>query len=97
MPTYVYHCDACDTDFEVQQRMSDAPITACECGEGGQVRRMLSPGAGVIFKGSGFYETDYKRSNGNGTGSSESKGEPKGDSKPATGGCGSSACCANNN
>jgi len=61
MPTYEYECNQCGKHFELFQNMSDDPIQHCpECG--GAVRRLIGPGAGIIFKGSGFYETDYKRS-----------------------------------
>jgi putative FmdB family regulatory protein len=86
MPTYVYHCDACDKTFEASQRMSDAPLSECECGEKGQVHRLLSAGAGVIFKGSGFYQTDYKGGGGAAT-KTESKPESSG------GGCGGGCAC----
>jgi putative FmdB family regulatory protein len=57
MPTYEYECKSCSHNFEVFQSMSDAPIEICpECG--GEVRRLIFGGAGVIFKGSGFYVTD---------------------------------------
>jgi putative FmdB family regulatory protein len=57
MPTYEYECKKCGHRFEVFQSMSDEPIKKCpECGK--QVRRLVSGGAGVIFKGSGFYVTD---------------------------------------
>ncbi len=42
--------------------MKDPPLTHCDCGKKGKVKRMIGTGAGLIFKGSGFYETDYKRS-----------------------------------
>jgi putative FmdB family regulatory protein len=58
MPIYVYRCADCDAETEKRQGFSDAPLTTCEaCG--GRVRRVLQP-AGVIFKGSGFYSTDYR-------------------------------------
>lgn len=58
MPTYVYACRNCDDRTELVQRMSDPPLT--ECGQcGGQVRRVLFPPA-IVYKGSGFYTTDYK-------------------------------------
>ena len=61
MPTYEYECDKCGKHFEKFQNMSDEPLKRCpECG--GSVRRLIGTGAGIIFKGSGFYETDYKRS-----------------------------------
>ena len=58
MPTYEYVCDKCGSHFEKFQNMSDEPITECpECG--GQVKRLMGTGGGIIFKGSGFYRTDY--------------------------------------
>ena len=61
MPTYDYQCETCGHRFERFQKMSEAPLTACpECG--GQVRRLIGAGAAVIFKGSGFHATDYRKS-----------------------------------
>ena len=61
MPTYEYECRACHHTFEKFQSMSDEPERVCpECG--GAVRRMIGGGTGVIFKGSGFYSTDSKKS-----------------------------------
>jgi putative FmdB family regulatory protein len=57
VPTYEYHCDGCGRDFEVKQRISESPLTACDkCG--GAVRRLISP-APFILKGEGWYVTDY--------------------------------------
>jgi len=57
MPTYEYACDDCGNDFEVFQKMSDAPVTVCpKCGKG--VHRVLSGGIGINFKGAGFYVND---------------------------------------
>ena len=61
MPTYEHHCQKCDAVFEVFQSIKDAPLTICTCGKKGRVKRLLGRGAGIIFKGSGFYETDYRR------------------------------------
>ena len=63
MPTYDYECQKCGNRFEVVQSMNDAklencPQTACD----GQIKRLLGTGAGIIFKGSGFYQTDYRSS-----------------------------------
>ncbi|AKJ64512.1 FmdB family zinc ribbon protein [Kiritimatiella glycovorans] len=59
MPTYEYECRKCGHHFEKFQRISDAPAKRCpKCR--GAVRRLLSAGAGVIFKGEGFYATDYR-------------------------------------
>jgi len=60
MPTYDYECPDCGHTFEKFQSITARPLRKCpECG--GRVRRLIGSGAGVIFKGSGFYETDYKR------------------------------------
>jgi len=62
MPTYEYKCDACGNAFEKFQPMSAAPVKKCpKCGKN-KVRRLISAGAGLIFKGSGFYITDYRDS-----------------------------------
>lgn len=59
MPTYEYECRKCGHRFEVFQSMKDEPLKKCEkCG--GEVRRLVSGGAGILFKGSGFYQTDYR-------------------------------------
>jgi putative FmdB family regulatory protein len=57
MPTYEYECKKCSHSFEIFQSMSDEAVKICpECG--GEVRRLINGGAGVIFKGNGFYSTD---------------------------------------
>lgn len=59
MPTYQYHCNDCGADFEEWQKMSDPPLEQCpECG--GHAKRVISGGAGLLFKGDGFYITDYR-------------------------------------
>lgn len=60
MPTYEYVCDACEHAFEEFQPISAKPLRKCpDCGKP-RLRRLIGTGAGVIFKGSGFYETDYR-------------------------------------
>ncbi|HLW65856.1 MAG TPA: zinc ribbon domain-containing protein [Gemmataceae bacterium] len=60
MPTYEYVCDACGHNFDELQSFSDAPLTKCPaCGKK-KLRRLFGTGAAVLFKGSGFYETDYR-------------------------------------
>jgi len=60
MPTYEYRCTACQHLFEEFQSIMDKPLKKCpQCG--GRIKRLIGCGAGIIFKGSGFYETDYKR------------------------------------
>jgi len=62
MPNYDYRCEKCEQVFEVFQKMSDDKLTTCiKDGCGGAVKRLLGTGSGVIFKGSGFYETDNRR------------------------------------
>jgi putative FmdB family regulatory protein len=91
MPIYGYRCSSCGHEFEIQQKMSDEALKTCPKCEG-KLTKILYP-TGIVFKGSGFYTTDYKAagksSSGNGTdpaaGSSkksESKGEPKTETKP---------------
>ncbi|MBF0595335.1 MAG: zinc ribbon domain-containing protein [Candidatus Omnitrophica bacterium] len=61
MPTYDYECRACAHIFEALQTMSEPKLTKCpRCGKD-QLARLMGSGSGVIFKGSGFYETDYKK------------------------------------
>jgi putative FmdB family regulatory protein len=73
MPIYVYECTECGLHFERQQHISDDPIQVCpECA--GQVQRLIQP-IRVIFKGSGFYVTDNRRS----SSGSDRKGKPASD------------------
>src|SRR5207248_4919979 len=60
MPTYEYHCDACEHNFDEFQSINDKALKKCpKCGKP-KLRRVFGPGAAVIFKGSGFYQTDYR-------------------------------------
>lgn len=60
MPTYDYICQECGHEFELFQQMSDAVKRKCpKCGQN-KLQRQIGAGAGVLFKGSGFYETDYR-------------------------------------
>jgi putative FmdB family regulatory protein len=83
MPTYEYECSKCNLVFEHFQSMNDEPLKTCIHPEGcvhkrakAKVQRLIGTGAGIIFKGSGFYETDYR--------SSEYKEKAKKDSEPAS-------------
>lgn len=63
MPTYDYICTKCEYEFEHFQSMNSDPLKDCpECG--GTLKRLIGAGAGPIFKGTGFYQTDYKNSGG---------------------------------
>jgi putative FmdB family regulatory protein len=60
MPTYDYVCEACKHSFEEFQTMTEAPLKKCpKCGKS-KLQRLFGTGAAVLFKGSGFYETDYR-------------------------------------
>ncbi|HCS51494.1 FmdB family zinc ribbon protein [uncultured Rubinisphaera sp.] len=60
MPTYDYVCGACDAHWELFQSIKASPVRKCpECGKM-KAKRQIGTGAGVIFKGSGFYQTDYR-------------------------------------
>src|SRR6266542_936966 len=77
MPTYEYRCSACGHSLEAFQRMSDAPLTHCpNCGKE-MLQRVVSGGAGVIYRGEGWYVTDYSKK------SSGGKDEPATPSKSA--------------
>jgi putative FmdB family regulatory protein len=87
MPTYEYACEKCGKNFEVFQSMRDEAFTTCpkeQCQQKrwgkGKVKRLLGTGAGIIFKGSGFYITDYR--------SSSYKEAAKKDAAPASSGSG---------
>ncbi len=63
MPTYDYECETCGKRFEMFQSMKDAKLETCPaslCSGQGKVRRLLGTGGGIIFKGGGFYQTDYR-------------------------------------
>src|SRR5438445_12667035 len=60
MPTYDYECDACGHKFEEFQSMSDKVLKKCPACKKPKLRRLFGTGAAVIFKGSGFYQTDYR-------------------------------------
>ena len=76
MPTYEYICDSCFHEFDIFQSMSSDRLTKCPQCEEKSLRRKIGIGAGIIFKGSGFYETDYKK---------KPKSENAGDTKKAEG------------
>ena len=72
MPHYDYECKNCGYNFEVFQQITEEPLTECpKCK--GSVRRLIGAGSGLIFKGSGFYVTDYKKNSGGGRSKSFSK------------------------
>ena len=86
MPNYDYKCEECEHVFEVFQSMNDDKLTDCPLDDcAGSVKRLLGTGGGLIFKGSGFYETDYRSDSykaGEKKASEASK--PKSESKPSS-------------
>ncbi len=93
MPTYEYICEKCDHRFEIVQSIAASSLTICpkeHCAQKkwgkGRVKRLIVSGAGLIFKGSGFYITDYRSDNykAGAKKESESKSSSSGDGKPAT-------------
>lgn len=61
MPTYEYLCEQCG-QFDLFQNITADPLTVCPKCHGNKIKRLIGSGAGIIFKGSGFYETDYRSS-----------------------------------
>jgi putative FmdB family regulatory protein len=81
MPTYEYKCQACGHAFERFQPITSDPVKKCpKCGKN-KVQRLISTGAGLIFKGSGFYITDYRDKAY--TDRAKSESTPAGEAKPA--------------
>jgi putative FmdB family regulatory protein len=99
MPTYDYSCDACQHEFEVFEPITAEPQKKCPKCKRNKLRRLFGAGGGVIFKGSGFYQTDYRGESykkaaeadkpkadtaaSSSSDSSSSKAESKSESKPA--------------
>lgn len=91
MPTYDYQCDACEHTWELFQKITDNPVKSCPECKKRKARRLFGTGAAIMFKGSGFYETDYrsesykkaadKDKKDSSDAKSDSKSEKKSDSK----------------
>ncbi len=96
MPTYEYECSGCGHEFEMLQSMKDAKLKKCpKCGKL-KLHRLIGSGTGLIFKGSGFYETDYKRkepSNASKSASSSVSKSPKPSPAPQSGPCSGGCAC----
>jgi putative FmdB family regulatory protein len=93
MPIYEYECDKCQEAFEIAQKMSDSPLTACpKCGST-DFRKLISR-TSFQLKGSGWYASDYKKPKGGGSDSgTKSEAAAPAPEKPKTGGgCGSGGC-----
>lgn len=83
MPTYEYVCDACDHKFELFQSIKADPITKCPECKKKKLRRLFGTGVAVVFKGSGFYQTDYRSESYKKSAAAESKSESGGSSSDA--------------
>lgn len=82
MPTYEYACRACEHRFEIWQKITDDPLTVCpQCG--GEIHRVLFP-TGIVFKGHGFYKTDYNGSHSNGSSSAQSESSKSSESSSSS-------------
>src|SRR5690242_21773165 len=80
MPTYDYVCDACGHTWDEFQSITAKPTKKCpECGKS-KAKRKIGPGAGIIFKGSGFYQTDYRSDSYKKAADADSKSQSAGDS-----------------
>ncbi len=103
MPTYEYACDSCGNGFEVFQKMADSPVKDCpQCGA--SVRRVLSGGIGISFRGSGFYVNDAASGSPSSTAAAPSSASsakasaPKpGAAKPACASCPAKAAASGGN
>lgn len=88
MPTYQYECSACGHQMETLQSMTEKRLTKCpKCGKN-KLERLIGTGTGIIFKGSGFYETDYKKK-----GVSKDKADKAPAKAPANTPCSGSCAC----
>ncbi|MDQ5980586.1 MAG: hypothetical protein QG602_3563 [Verrucomicrobiota bacterium] len=84
MPTYEYVCTKCGHELEAFQSMKDAPLTKCPSCKKAGLKRKIGGGAGLIFKGTGFYITDYKKPGAKKEAAAEKAASTKtSDSKPA--------------
>lgn len=88
MPTYEYACENCEFQFEEFQSISAKPLKKCpNCGKM-KLHRLIGTGAGIIFKGSGFYATDYRNSTQQSSKSENTETKPQ----PTCEGCKNTAC-----
>ncbi len=82
MPTYDYVCEACDHKFELLQSIKADAIKKCPECKKNKLRRLIGPGAAIVFKGSGFYTTDYRSESYKKAAAADKQGDKQGD-KPS--------------
>ena len=92
MPTYQYKCVHCGHDFEIVQSMSENRLKKCPQCRQSKLQRLIGSGSGIIFKGTGFYETDYKRKS---PPSKDSKGDSPSKPEKISASAGSHGCSTN--
>lgn len=88
MPTYEYLCEACDHRFDEFQSFKDDPLTDCPQCHKPSLRRLFGTGAAILFKGSGFYETDYRSESYKQAAKADTSKPAEDASKPAASGSG---------
>ena len=95
MPTYEYHCDACEHHFDEFQSIMEKPLKKCPKCRKSKLRRIFGTGAAILFKGSGFYQTDYRSESYKAAAKAEQESiKPAATEKAATNGTASKAASA---
>jgi putative FmdB family regulatory protein len=83
MPTYEYRCNACKHEFEQFQSMKDKPLRTCPACKKAKLERLIGTGGAIIFKGSGFYQTDYRSEGYKKAADADKPADKSGENKPA--------------
>jgi len=91
MPTYEYRCDSCFHEFEEFQYIKDAPLEKCPKCKKNKLRRLIGGGAAIVFRGNGFYQTDYRSDSYRSAAKADSA--PKSEPTPACKGCSTAKEC----
>ena len=99
MPTYEYRCDSCSHEFEEFQYIKEAPLKKCPKCSKNKLRRLIGGGAAVVFRGQGFYQTDYRSDSYRKAAKADTAPKtetvaPQSGSCPAASGCAGAAYCS---